>query len=251
MLIPHALALLLAAAQVHAASFRKEFSIPESAGGLIAFAPEGIPAGAGFQLDRLFDLSRGRTLSADAALPQLLTRPRPLSSYLPVSKEYRRTFRILSEHRASIDRFDPAIVKYAERYRLNPRLLKAIIAAESEFHVFARSPAGALGLMQLMPLTAECVGVPREQLFNPEENIRAGAAYMAYLFKVAFSQNKLSGHFAAAPEWVVRRVIAAYNGGLKFLRGGRRLYRETKNYVHKVFLYKASSVTKISLSTKI
>lgn len=244
MILQHALAALLAAGQVQAGPN----SIPESAGVLIAYAPSGMSTGAGFQLDRLFDAARGRTLSTDAAMPPALARTRPLSSYLPPSQEYQRTFRILSRHRERIDRFDPLIVKYSERFHLNPRLLKAIVAAESEFNVFARSPAGALGLMQLMPLTAECVGVPREQLFNPEENIRAGAAYMAYLFKVAFRQNGIIGHYAAAPEWLVRRVIAAYNGGLKFLRGGRKLYRETKHYVAKVFLYKNSSVTKISLA---
>lgn len=233
---------------------------------LLALAALGTqnPGLAAGSLDRLFDAAKGRNFSTDAALPQRAKAPtlsigawksaaahiRPKSRFsgLPLpqmAKQYQRTFRILMSRHEQIDQFDSLIVKYSQKYRLNPTLLKSIIAAESEFNITARSPAGAMGLMQLMPATAECMGVPREQLFDPEANIRAGSAYLAYLFKIIYKRSGLTGSYAQAPQWVLQRVIAAYNAGMRFLKSGRQLYRETRHYVAKVLLYNSSLVSKI------
>lgn len=244
--------LLLAAAalafSVEAAQARPkgaDVRLPESGERLLAFVP---PGSAGPQAHlgwgRLFDASRLSAVPADG-LPGAGPRVQgPSGAWSPdrVPQEYRRTFRILMRRSAEIDRFDPAILKHSQSHGLNPRLLKAIIAAESEFNALARSPAGALGLMQVMPLTAEFMGVPRGRLFEPEANITAGAAYLAHLFQKAYSYYKLSGRYVDAPRWLVRRVIAAYNAGLRFIRH-RPLYRETELYVAKVLWYLSSEVT--------
>lgn len=254
------------AGPAHGGPFNKPGHVSENGESLLALAALGTqnPGLAAGRLDRLFDAAKGRNFSTDAALPQRPKTPslavgawksaaahiRPKSRFygmpLPqMAKQYRRTFRILMSRHEQIDKFDSLIVKYAQKYRLNPTLLKSIIAAESEFNIKARSPAGALGLMQLMPATAECMGVPREQLFDPEANIRAGSAYLAYLFKIIYRRSGLSGSYAQAPQWVLQRVIAAYNAGMRFLKSGRALYRETRHYVAKVLLYHSSSVSKI------
>ncbi len=159
--------------------------------------------------------------------------------------QYRRTFQALLSHPTKTDRYDKLILKYARIYRLDARLLKSIIAAESEFVVGALSPRGARGLMQVMPSTAEEMGVPRTHLGDPEFNIAAGAAYVAYLFKTAWRRYKLKGilRYDETPLWLKQRIIAAYNAGPRFLfrRGG--WYRETRSYVRKVLLFYNSRVT--------
>lgn len=259
------LLVLALAGPAQAGPFNKPGHLSENGESLLALAALGTqnPGLAAGKLDRLFDAAKGRNFSTDAALPPKPKAPslsmgawksaashiRPKSRFpipLPqMAKQYKRTFRILMSRHEQIDKFDSLIVKYSQKYRLNPTLLKSIIAAESEFKITARSPAGALGLMQLMPATAECMGVPREQLFDPEANIRAGSAYLAYLFKIIYKRSKLTGSYAQAPQWVLRRVIAAYNAGMRFLKSGRRLYRETRHYVAKVLLYNSSAVSKI------
>lgn len=161
------------------------------------------------------------------------------------TRAYRRTFRILQNNPEKTDRYDTLILNYARKYALDPRLLKAIIAAESEFNRLALSPAGAIGLMQLMPRTAEEMGISRHSLEDPESNIRAGAKYIAHLFKQAWKKFKLKGvHYIDAPIWVVQRVIAAYNAGPRFLYR-TRWYRQTRHYVRKVMLFYQSRVTDI------
>lgn len=249
------------AAAAGAGAVENDLQLPQSGESLLAFAPAGFQnTGAGYQLDRLFDAARGRVFSVDAlAHPSKSPKPQsataqPEAALRPTSEpgarfaqEYKRTFNILISRREKIDRFDPLILKQAQYFRLNPSLLKAIIAAESEFVITAKSPAGARGLMQLMPLTAEYMGVSRHALFDPEANIRAGAAYLSYLFGVLYRRHNIAGNFAAAPGWAIERVIAAYNAGLRFL-GKRPLYRETSHYIAKVLLYKSSDVAKIRIS---
>lgn len=158
--------------------------------------------------------------------------------------EYRRTFAILMAHPQQTDRYDEIILKYAEFYHLDARLLKSIIAAESEFAFGAFSPRGARGLMQVMPRTAEEMGIPRERLAEPEFNIAAGAAYVANLFKAAFRKYKLKGvRFHDAPMWLKQRIIAAYNAGPRFLFRHGGWYKQTRDYVKKVLLYYHSPVT--------
>ncbi len=141
------------------------------------------------------------------------------------------------------DRYDALIVKHAQIRRLNPRLVKSIIAAESGFCERALSPKGARGLMQLLPLTAEEMGVARDRLDDPESNLLAGTAYLNWLFHAAWRAYGLEGvSFRDGPLWAQCQVIAAYHGG------PRLLYRTdwpplTRLYVRDVMSYYNSPAT--------
>jgi len=184
--------------------------------------------------------------SAPAREARSLAVPNPI-----VTPAYRRTFRRLLAQPQLTDRYDELVVKYAKAYKLDPRLLKAIIAAESQFVPRALSPKGARGLMQVMPKTAEGMGVDGDSLHDPESNIQAGAAYVAHLFQAAWTKYKLKGvRFQDGPIWLTQRVIAAYNAGPKFLWRKGGWYNETKHYVRKVMLFYRSRVTDIRRSPK-
>lgn len=118
--------------------------------------------------------------------------------------------------------YDPLIRRAAKKQRLEPALLKAIIHVESGFNARAVSKKGASGLMQLMPATAKRYGV--KNIFDPTENIHAGARYLNDLMRL-YHNNK-------------RLALAAYNAGEKSVEKYRGIppYRETRNYVHKVLL---------------
>jgi soluble lytic murein transglycosylase-like protein len=73
--------------------------------------------------------------------------------------------------------FQAAIAEAAEAYGLDPKLLHALVLTESAYRPQAVSPAGAGGLTQLMPATARELGVADR--FDPEQNLRGGAAYLA------------------------------------------------------------------------
>lgn len=114
-------------------------------------------------------------------------------------------------------RYDAIILRESQRRRLNPRLVKAIIAAESQFSVGAVSPRGARGLMQLMPATAWEMGVAPRSLSDPELNISAGTRYLALLYDAL---RRRTPDRPGGRARVVRRVIAAYHAGPRALRGG-------------------------------
>jgi soluble lytic murein transglycosylase-like protein len=114
-----------------------------------------------------------------------------------------------------------AIVNHVARdYAVDKSLVKAMIHAESDFDANAVSPKGALGLMQLMPETAERYGV--RDVFDPEQNIIGGVRYLHDLLET-FDNN-------------VRLAVAAYNAGehavLQY--GGVPPYPETTQYVDRV-----------------
>jgi soluble lytic murein transglycosylase-like protein len=117
------------------------------------------------------------------------------------------------------------------------------MAAESEFDPQAVSPSGARGLMQVMPVTAEGVGVPAAKLYDPESGIKAGAAYIQLLFQTAWRIFHLQGvRYTDVPHWVMQRVIAAYHAGPKYLTRNR-WFASTRSYVRKVVLFYHSKVT--------
>lgn len=165
---------------------------------------------------------------------------------VPIPREtpaYRRTFRRLLNQLDTTDRYDELILKYARRHRIDARLLKAIMAAESEFDHNALSPAGARGLMQVMPVTAEGLKVPASKLYEPEYGIKAGAGFVAELLRQAWSRFKLKGvRYSDAPEWLMQRVVAAYHAGPRFLTS-TRWFGATRAYVRKVMLFYRSKVT--------
>jgi soluble lytic murein transglycosylase-like protein len=111
----------------------------------------------------------------------------------------------------------------AKNYDVDPALVRAIIMAESSYNPRAVSKKGARGLMQLMPKTAEYLGV--EDSFNPEHNIDAGVRY----FK------KLLGQFNGD----VKLALAAYNAGSRRVREYKGIppFKATQHYVKKVFKY--------------
>ena len=110
----------------------------------------------------------------------------------------------------------------ANQHRVSPNLIRAVMSTESALKRTALSPKGAKGLMQLMPATAELMGIPRSQLFDPERNIEAGTRYLA----------KLQGIFGNNIPF----IAAAYNAGEGAVKkyGGIPPYRETQNYVPQV-----------------
>lgn len=125
--------------------------------------------------------------------------------------------RILHERAA---RHRALIHTHSAAQRIDPALVKAVIAVESCFDPDAVSRVGASGLMQLMPATASELGV--QNIFNPEENIRAGVRYLRQMLE-RFGNN-------------TRLALAAYNAGPSAVERYRGIppYRETRNYVRKV-----------------
>jgi soluble lytic murein transglycosylase-like protein len=116
-----------------------------------------------------------------------------------------------------------SIQKAAALYHLPAALIQAVIKAESGFQVRAVSPAGAQGLMQLMPDTAKDLGV--NDPFDIDENIHAGARYLRNML------DRFNGD--------IRLALGAYNAGpATVLRhNGHVPYKETQAYVRRVLRY--------------
>jgi soluble lytic murein transglycosylase len=133
------------------------------------------------------------------------------------------------------------VFRYAQENRLDPYLVAAVIHTESRFQNLAESPSGALGLMQLMPDTAQWaagqmdIAYDQEQLFETEYNVRMGTWYLRYLLDEFGDSLPLA--------------LAAYNAGRgnvsNWLKDGRWdgtlenlssiPFPETRDYVRKVF----------------
>ena len=119
-------------------------------------------------------------------------------------------------------RYDPIIVSAAREQGVEPALVKAVIAAESNFNPLAVSKKGAQGLMQLMPRTAESLGV--DDAFEPRDNVGGGTRYLRVMLDRYGD---------------VSRALAAYNAGPKAVDRYRGIppYRETRDYVARVLTY--------------
>ena len=117
--------------------------------------------------------------------------------------------------------FDVLIERHATNQQVRPDLVRAVIQVESGFNPRARSPKGAIGLMQLMPSTAAQMGV--RDPYNPAENIRGGVTYLRQLLDRYDNNEELA--------------LAAYNAGtLAVDQHGSTIppYRETRNYVSRI-----------------
>lgn len=116
------------------------------------------------------------------------------------------------------------ISEVAAQVQISPELLHAVIAAESNYNSRAKSPKGAIGLMQLLPATAQRFGA--SDPYVARQNVLAGASYLKWL--MALFQNDLE------------LVLAAYNAGEQaVLKAGSRIppYPETMAYVPRVLAY--------------
>ncbi len=126
---------------------------------------------------------------------------------------------------ARSERYRDMIDDHASEHGLDPRLLEAVITAESNFNQTAISNKGALGLMQLMPDTASLMGVRNP--FNADENISGGARYLHAML------DRFGGNLTLA--------LAAYNAGPQNVEkyGTVPPFAETQNYIRRIYsLYK-------------
>ena len=117
----------------------------------------------------------------------------------------------------------PIVIQAASRHQVDPALVKAMIMAESGYNTRAISKKGAKGLMQLMPATAQELGV--EDALNPKQNISGGVRY----FKQLVTQF----------DGDVELALAAYNAGSRNVRHYQGIppFKATRFYIKKVFKY--------------
>ena len=120
---------------------------------------------------------------------------------------------------------------HSANYDINPALLAAVIEQESKFRADAKSSAGAIGLMQLLPATAKGIAIHTggskfvvSDLYNPEINIRYGAWYLHHLMQKYDDEET---------------ALAAYNAGQQNVDSWRAQgqgiqFAETRAYVDKV-----------------
>lgn len=128
-------------------------------------------------------------------------------------------------------RYEQIVRGHARHYDLDPALLAAVIYQESKFKADARSTSGAIGLMQLLPSTAEGIAVHTggsafrvSDLFDPEINVRYGAWYLHHLMQKYGDE---------------QTALAAYNAGQenvdRWRRDGEAIqFPETRSYVKRV-----------------
>jgi hypothetical protein len=156
--------------------------------------------------------------------------PPPVSPKLSAAGNWRKSIYLPAEPSLmgqsrpsmSIDRdgSEKLVKEAAERHRVDPALVRAVIATESNWNAGAISRKGAVGLMQLIPTTAARYGA--NDLFSPQQNVDAGVRYLKKLL------DRYNGNLDLA--------LAAYNAGEGAVdrAHGIPAFRETRNYVQKV-----------------
>lgn len=123
--------------------------------------------------------------------------------------------------------YDAIVAEAAKTYGLDPRIIRAVMQTESSFDATAVSPAGALGLMQLMPAVAAELGVTDP--LDPRQNIMGGSKYLKQLLDLH--------------DGNVRLALASYNAGPGNVAKYRAIppFKETRNYVKNVVALLAES----------
>jgi soluble lytic murein transglycosylase-like protein len=145
-----------------------------------------------------------------------------------LDSQYARVAALRNRHRVQLrpgrsappGQYDAIIQRYANAHEVEVAIVRAIIEAESAFNPAARSRAGAIGLMQLMPMTARELQVDP---FVPDQNIEGGVRYFSQLLE------RFGG---------LELALVAYNAGPgfaeRYVRGQAVLYGETRQYVKNV-----------------
>jgi soluble lytic murein transglycosylase-like protein len=137
---------------------------------------------------------------------------------VPKADKVRATRYVVGERTRA---FDDLIGVHSRTLGVRPDLVKAVMQVESGFNPRARSPKGAMGLMQLMPATAQQYNV--RDPYDPAENVRGGVAYLRALLDRYENNEQLA--------------LAAYNAGPGAVdKYGQTVppYRETRNYVAQI-----------------
>jgi membrane-bound lytic murein transglycosylase F len=152
--------------------------------------------------------------------PPMLLRVRQEEDFLLSSRSVRRhVFSPMLDRRGGIiSRWDGLFIKYSKPLRWDWRLMAAQCYQESTFDPNARSWAGACGLMQIMPSTADQIGLERSRIMQPEDNVAAAARLLG----------QLEGKFSDVSPRTNRLpfVLAAYNGGYHHVRDAMALARK-------------------------
>jgi hypothetical protein len=168
----------------------------------------------------IYKITKEETMSEIKGVSNLLNVNENTVKSTKTAKTGNASFSSYMEETKSLDDiFEEA----SDKYNVPVVLLKAVGKAESDFRADAVSRSGAQGIMQLMPKTAEYLGV--KDSFDPEQNINGGAKYLAELL------DKYDGNTSLA--------LAAYNAGMNNVKkyGGIPPFEETQNYVVKVTKY--------------
>ncbi|WP_236994075.1 lytic transglycosylase domain-containing protein [Methylomicrobium sp. RS1] len=158
-------------------------------------------------------------LSARAYRPKLIRKERPKARFRMADPVPVRNGRIANNKNKK--EFEPLIAKAADKHHVDPKLLHAVIQAESAYNPSAVSSADAVGLMQLMPGTAARFGVVDR--YDPVQNIEGGTRYLKHLLNLFNSD--------------LRLAVAAYNAGENaVMRNHYDIppYAETRHYVSEV-----------------
>jgi soluble lytic murein transglycosylase-like protein len=192
---------------------------------------KGVPHFSATQLDERYELFLRDQTEPEPYQVQPFTRPPATAATLePETPLAPPRMLVYFEELPSYKSVQHLLREASTKHGIDYALLQALIATESGFDSRAVSPKGAVGLMQLIPPTAERYGVKagkdasiQKMLTDPRVNIRAGASYLSDLIKMFPGQIELA--------------LAAYNAGEGAVqRAGNKIpnYPETKNYVKTV-----------------
>lgn len=158
-----------------------------------------------------------------AGTPRVYFRPPDVMKTATLETKNPGREEILPQEKNRTDRLDKIIFHAAVTHQVDPALIKAIILAESGFNPRAVSKRGAMGLMQLMPITVKEFGL--DDVFDPAVNIEYGVRYFRKLL------DRFNGN--------VKLALAAYNAGAKYVLKYKGVppFKATQRYISKVLYY--------------